>query len=513
LLKTCWHFECSLYIASQFTLIFLVRLTVKKHFLFVVSAVALSVSANIALADAPYFVELGSPDTAENAKTRWDELKESHGASLKGLNYYPKAVVRDDGSTATTIQAGPISDKGKAQRLCKRLFAKDVSCFVIEGAEEAPPSQSKSMSHLGVTQQPIAAVTPVISAPVTAAPAQPQMLGQMSEPKVAKEANVVAAPAKPVVLQAPKPLPIEGEDAVVAKNEAKVAVAEAIPVPLSGGAEATSAPAKTLPVLSAPRAAAPVVANELAPVEFAVGEAGWLTVESFKDDKLASDFWASVRSRSPEATAGLRVRLLRPLYTRSGVSVKLNIGPFPDTTSAKRFCIDVIRSANSELTCSFQRSDTVIKADDTQVESVPVAAPVTQASRYEQRRRVMRAQYAQETDAPQQSTVGTLGTLTVAAPVAVAVPVATHQVSGKSFWAQVVTGADSRNEANQQLSAIKNANADLFGEIPSRVTSSPMKRTKFNVRLGPFDAKQTADDLCSNLQNRSVDCLVITTRD
>lgn len=90
-------------------------------------------------------------------------------------------------------------------------------------------------------------------------------------------------------------------------------------------------------------------------------------------------------------------------------------------------------------------------------------------------------------------------------------PVITHEDAEKQYWAQVVI-ADSKNEAKQRLEEIKSANSDILNGLSSTITTSPVRHAKYNARLGSLDSEQAATDLCNKLQQRGIDCLVITTK-
>ena len=81
----------------------------------------------------------------------------------------------------------------------------------------------------------------------------------------------------------------------------------------------------------------------------------------------------------------------------------------------------------------------------------------------------------------------------------------------KKYWAQVVI-ADSKSEAKQRLEEIKSTNSDILAGLSSTITTLPMSHAKYNARLGSLDSEQAATDLCNKLQQRGIDCLVITTK-
>jgi len=495
---------------------------VQKVSLIAISLMIASATSHSAYAADAFYLEIGNQGTADEISAEWKKLSKKHKNLLGKLEFFPKSVTDKGGDTAHIIQAGPITEKRKAQAICNKLFARDVSCFVIEGIEDRPPSSSVSMSKMfsgtfvdDKSTQKIAVVAP--SVPVDSAP---QVLGEVSSPAPVIKEEIAAPVEKPSAKEdAPAPVVIseklvetkvepkaelkpaetkaaevkpdskpaevkeeakleqkiqpKAESKIEPKAEPKIDVAQAIPVPLSNKTSGTSGSA--------------VVAKELAPVEFATGDAGWLNVSSFKTAGEANNFWDNVHGKYVDLTAGLRVRVQKSLIANnSSGRYQLSFGPFSSGNDAKQFCAKAIKAVDERLSCVFEKGDAAISGN---IEEAPVTYERSNA--YEERRKLLR-QASQKNSKSEQTIV-------------------THEDGENSFWAQVVI-ADSKSEAKRRLEDIKAKNSDVLEGVSSKVTSSPVRHAKYNVRLGPLANETSALELCETLQSRGFDCLVVTTK-
>ncbi len=104
--------------------------------LFAASAALVTFTQTNAYADESYYIEIGKPSTVEETQEQWNDLSKKYKSMLEKLTFYPKSVINEDGETSNIIQAGPISEKEKAQKICNRFFAKGIQCFVLEGIEK-----------------------------------------------------------------------------------------------------------------------------------------------------------------------------------------------------------------------------------------------------------------------------------------------------------------------------------------------------------------------------------------
>lgn len=302
-----------------------------------IARIALLAAMTIIMPPAPvfaedYYIELGTDAGDMDAKKTWDELVGQHKQLLGGLSFYPKEVIQAGTTVGTRIQAGPIADKAKAQAVCKRLFAKKVPCFVMEGLSIAPGmvmNLTEKASEKPVTVTPLPWITEV-------PPPGPDTTSEISQLPIAEtpaanpEANVEVAEAIRVPLSNSEQLP-QTVEAVPAAQAAE------LPPPVE-----TVLP--SVPVVETPPPPPPVV-KEIP---------GWLTVEAFASEDKASSFWQEVHTAAPEKTAPLEVKIVKPLVARGQPMASLIIGPFAGSKEAYDFCRDSIQAKDSGLLCRFE---------------------------------------------------------------------------------------------------------------------------------------------------------------
>ncbi len=292
-----------------------------KKFLIVSTALISATLAPLtAQAAESFYLEIGSPALSDATKAQWDELSAKHKNLLGDLKFFPKTTIDEQGKTASIIQAGVISDKKKAQKICKVLFKDGVPCFVIEGIENAPPTMRLGMSQAISSAQkefdgkPSGVEIP-IAAPIASAPAEqttpqvstPQVLGEIGDKPSPTHVSAPSEATQPVVLVPPveekpeqkpeapkvkekepepaKPAPIpepikeepKAQTKPEAKAEAKVSVAEAIPVPLSNKSNDSvpePAPVKSVTLEATKQTSnitqeKPIAVSEIAPIPYA----------------------------------------------------------------------------------------------------------------------------------------------------------------------------------------------------------------------------------------------------
>lgn len=446
-------------------------------------------AASPAFADDGFYLEIGKKGSEEEVAAQWKEISSKYKKLLGSLTFYPKTITDDSGNVSHVIQVGMLEKKQTAQKICAQLFAKKVSCFVIEGIENSPPSSIVGFSRM-TTQLELAKPATPTTSEITSTP---QVLGQISSPADTTE-EVKLTPATEDKPEAKK------EILVQQAGEAKVDVAQAIPVPLSEDKTAEEQPTvipsvsfnenssgKIVPVAPphVPKSGT-VAMKDLPAVEFSSGSAGWLSVSAFTNETEANKLWNEVRSKSPDETAGLRGKIQKSLARASANPVQLIIGPFPDSSDANNFCSNNIISVRSSLKCSFEGSE-LFSPDN--VAETPVKYEHTNA--YEERRKSLRKTANKSIDQ---------------------LSVTVHEDGESSkFWAQVVI-ADSKNEAKKRLDDIKSANKDILEGVSANVLNSGSRHGKYNARLGPLATEQAANELCDILQQRSIDCLTVATK-
>jgi len=423
-----------------------------KYWAFI-GCLALIAVSSPSFAAGSYYVELGQDASAEATAKQWNALVQTHKALLSGLHFFPKTVMESGSEATTRIQAGPIDTKDKAQKICTRMFKENVSCFVIEGLGDAPPPTkimnmaSESLAHpvkvLQLPWLPGSEVAP--PAPVAEVPA--------------------AAPAvEPKDLQEIKPL----TEAPVEEKKAQVHVAEAIRVPLTQEDDQQKN--------------AKVVVDELPAIqptfsdshggdtkyadESADSGPGWLVVESFPAEEIATSFWEEVRHGAPKEVKKLRIRIVRPLSATGHAKASLNIGPFASSSEAYDFCRKSVQASARGLTCRFLAGDPGKDEPEAPRHRLPEK------------------------------------------PVSVDKSVDAAASTARKYWIQVASAA-SQGDALQEWENVKSENDDIVHGLRNSVSVSAQDKNTYVVRLGPMDDHDEAIHACAQLQGRGVDCEVV----
>lgn len=289
------------------------------------------------LASAParaeeFYVELGRATTETEAKSLWEGLQKQYPKILRRYGFFPNQILRPDGSFTYRVQAGPMKDKRESERVCRRLFRFQVSCFVIEGfdpnnaktfdakpaAADAPEPVVSTWDFLPWNQSS----KPVPPAPAVKEEAKPAMAAPVEEKK-----EVVAEPRKPAKKLA----------------EAKVDVAEAIAVPVSDfGNEVTVGDAPAIMVADSPALEAQAAVEPAA-------VSGWLSIQPFLDEERAQSFWTGLKK---SAVRGLSQKIIHPLVSHDIPKVILAVGEFESEEKAMKFCRDYV-DRSDYLECQF----------------------------------------------------------------------------------------------------------------------------------------------------------------
>ncbi len=429
-------------------------------------AVSLSLTvafiANSYAADS-YYIEIGKPSSVEETHEQWRDLSAKYKSTLGKLKLFPKAVVNSQGENTNTIQAGPIAEKNKAQKICNLLFKADIPCFVIEGIEKAPPTMSIGMSQ-----------------------AVNQEAGQSFV--ISKEELNNDIGAAPTVAESPAVEPdntqvsvhdVTGREQV---ENAEVDVAQAIPVPLTSDKNE-----EIKPVFSEEKTEAHLVV-------FNSDKPGRIIIETFSSEGAANKFWNYVNDNSPKLAKDLWVRVQRNLSASGNSGVQISVGVFADGDAAANFCNTTINAYDSRLRCRYEESREQAIKEETPPEERFSSNNYKHGNAYEERRRLL----VRKVPSGQRA----LSRKRFVQP---------SDDSDKKFWAQIVI-ADSKAEATNRLEEIKNTNKDLVGDVGSSILSSISSHAKYTVRLGPIASEDEANTLCDNLQLRGVDCLLITTK-
>lgn len=263
-----------------------------------------------------YYVELGRAASEAEANAMWADIQPKH-KTLAKYSLYPNQILQQDGSTTYRVQAGPMKTKEEAQRVCNRLFRRDVSCFVIEGFD---PTKAKSFDAAKDDGKPLA----------------------LSDFLPWKSSTPVIAEA-PHVAEVPAPAEVKNSKA------AKVDVAEAIPVPVSEDSNQVTV-GEPVAITAVPDA--PTI--QISDTPSVNPTTGWLSVQPFLDAKTANQFWADVKRKSPDARK-YTTQVIHPVVSHDIPKVILAVGTFESELAAMKFCKESI-AASSYLECSFSET-------------------------------------------------------------------------------------------------------------------------------------------------------------
>lgn len=100
-------------------------------------------SVSDAYAKNVFMLRLGTYQSEEEAKSKWDALKKDHAKLLESLEPSLSEVPLEDGNgKAFRVETGPITSKTKAQSVCSKLYAKSETCFVVETARYVAPNKT-----------------------------------------------------------------------------------------------------------------------------------------------------------------------------------------------------------------------------------------------------------------------------------------------------------------------------------------------------------------------------------
>ncbi len=467
---------------------------------------ALAPAASFAAAD-EYFVEVGDDVKKEDAQTQWQAMVDKNKSLLGKLKLYPKDVMQDGNLVTTRMQAGPITSKAQAVKICNHLFAKDVPCFVIEGVNEAPPT---AMMHLNQSGQIAASggslpwlspssggstgnseiqAAPAIKGEDTAIDGSPRssledkpssVKGEVKLPWLEKQK------ADEAKAQQAKEDAADGEQAADApKKKAEVQVAEAIRVPLTETHDfEDKIRVSALPELK-PSFGTHKLQDQSAEMGNVNSGAGWLDVGNFASEEIASSMWDEVRAANRKQAKTLNMRISSPaVASKDGKNTTLSVGPFANSAEALNFCRSGLQASDRGLQCSFV-------ANDAGMANNKLLALNAHADAYAHRRR------------PQENPPVAMAS--AAASVAKLAPAAGPS---KQYWVQVVT-ADSQMQALKQWEQLKSANAEVIGDLRSSVSASATDKNSYVVRVGPIAENDKAIRVCSQLQKRNVECRVL----
>lgn len=403
-------------------------------------------------ADDSFYMELGDDAGEEAAQQQWQTLQRQYKPLLGKYRYFPKTVGQSSGRAVVRIQAGPVESKERAQTICKQLFKRNISCFVMEGLSSAPPSALANLSDESMNR-PLKAV----QLPWTER-------GEISPPPPIKEVlPPVAAPQKTKSEEDE-----EADSDSAPSRDAEVHVAEAIRVPLTqevAQQQNTHVIVTTLPEIKVPHHQTPQAPSKYSDESEDSGP-GWLVVEFFPNDEIATAFWWEVRRTVTAQYKQLKTHTL-PAETSSATDkVSMSLGTFTSSSEAYQFCRKSVQAEARGLTCHFSN----VEPGTQQAQSPPRAEPE---------------------------------------PLLAKKPAVEAQaVNSRRYWIEVAS-ASSQADALEAWNAIRSQHDDIVHGFRNNISVSTQGGEGFVVRLGPIEDHEEALHACAELQNRGVDCRVM----
>lgn len=443
------------------------------------SLLAVPVFSGISYAADSYYIEIGKPGSVEETHEEWSDISTKYKSLLGKLNFYPKASINQQGETTNTIQAGPINEKSKAQKICNKLFSKQIQCFVIEGIEKKPPTMSIRMSQAS-------------SAP---------------DDSIFQWHNETQAPQ--VIETQPQPMADNGASGV-----AKVDVAQAIPVPLSSRPnddgfvditksvkQQSSFEPKFVPQDS-PEVRGGV--QNFSVDEFSALQPGTLVVKGFSSEAQASKFWNYVNSEFPDMANGLRVSIQRPLVANNRGVALIKVSPFASGEAAGAFCQQAVGSFGVSLECHYEINR---QAEQNTGNNRYNRAEIDGDNEND----VFESQHNNAYTQRRQLSQRRIPVQQMAIPrhESSIIDIQELPQQGKTYFAQVAI-SESKGEANHRWADIKKKNASTVKGVDAKLATSSSSYAKYSMRLGSFDSEDAANKLCDKLQARGVDCLVVS---
>lgn len=467
-------------------------------------------------AEQEYFVEIGTDIPKDKVESEWNTLRGKHKALAK-LKLFPKEVIEDGKVASMRLQAGPIAQKTAALKICNKLFAADVPCFVIEGVGEMPPTAMMNMndsnarvagdgklpwlsSKAEVAPAPVVKETSLFSLPWLSDDEKPEQAKEDAKPEAAQEASAGEPkrerkrPAENAEARKEKD-ETERQIAELKKEldtrEAKVQVSEAIRVPLTDDGDGRVAPSGGIAV------------NELSDLKPAYGVprssdgneetgskksgAGWLAVSNFLNEEVATSLWDEVRSANRKHTKGLNAKVQQSDASREAKTT-LSIGPFANSEDAYRFCREGLQAKDRGLMCRFAPNDAGMANNQM------LTLNTARGDAYN----ALRAGNAPaNTGSPRRRPTQNPGELSPSAGV-----------PGNQYWVQVAS-ASSQMEALKKWDAVKAEHGEVVGGLRSSVSTSATDKSTYVVRVGPIVNNDDAIRVCSQLQKRNVECRVL----
>jgi hypothetical protein len=197
--------------------------------------------------------------------------------------------------------------------------------------------------------------------------------------------------------------------------------------------------------------------------------------------------WEEVRAANRKQAKNLNMRVARPAVASNDSKITLSVGPFANSAEAYNFCRGGLQAGERGLRCSFVANDPGMANNQLLALNAHSDA---YAARREGRHR------PKENPGTQQASADKLSNLAPASG------------PSKQYWVQVVS-ADSQIQALKKWEQLKTENKEVIGDLRSSVSASATDKSTYVVRVGPIPENDAAIRVCSQLQQRNVECRVL----
>jgi cell division septation protein DedD len=533
------------------------------HVCILLAAIALT-GSKPAYADNAFLLQLGTFDSEDLARQKWEEVKARNSDVVGSLSLHIAQVALPPGNAITyRPQVGPVASREQAASLCNSLNSRSVQCYVVETAmfdAGAAADQAQEGSGPGAPEQPRAAQRyvavaseedashagdpdyippPMDSGPVIISTSEASMPAATSPAEMAEMPTPAPAPA------ASTP-PVSAAPAAVQEAEPEVPAPVAVTKYISAAAE-TPAPGHFIPGREPRFLDAPSGATTVAPAPVASAPSAHAPAEAPAPKESGGFFGGLFSSASPEPAPAASEGVVGGVNVAEAVRVPLSadneparqkivpilppvhgLGGAPGGSTDKTLWaqISYFRDETQALTFYRQFSAAYPQySDGVRIRITRPFAAATTAARVSLRvgpfagtddvRTICAAANRWNARCTVVRDIGASAAMN-AAPAHAARngrPAAAQESQGQ-YWAQLGTFPSSQ-EAWDAWRELKATHRKIAGHMrPSVTTPAASSATTgtFRLRTGPFTSEDRANDLCNRLQEASTDCLVVHDR-
>lgn len=422
-----------------------------------------------------YLLQLGTFGTRRDARERWNALQSANTDLLGGLQpIISEVTLRTDERTVYRTQAGYFPTRKAADSLCEKLFSRSIDCFVVENAGEVTKQQEPPRPLANVenkAQNEPLSVDQILGSPPQSSP--PSQTEKTQTPADEKPWKVVkaesdndaasqkpenSAPAKSNSTYVPPPtktLDVNSKPADLAMLPERSTFSS--DVPPSDTSTTQNTPPEKLQQM-----AGGIDVNSLPSNPAAASS--WLQISGFANSYTASDFWQNMQSTIAEAK-DLRFRTVEPLQARGGGQTSMRIGPINSENLRKSLC---------EYATDNNHDCRVINEFSSDDGSLTISTPRT----------------------PSFTT---------------AYNGSASNNGGSAYW--VMLGSfQSQPDAAQRWQQLLASNSDILRRFQPDISEPRYSSSNVQIlrlRVGPFMERQSAANMCADLQGRGVRCLTL----